>query len=135
MECETNLVAKAVYLLQDMTVYHPAVEERLLKAYSTICQYSEEDGLTGDIYTDLLVKLIADSPAYQKENFLQHLQCHSSEYVSFDVFRSGVLTSLLFNQFVSEVKLLFSNLCIENYDSAPTFLCKKSFKKNGKMSC
>ncbi|GBM37827.1 hypothetical protein AVEN_84531-1 [Araneus ventricosus] len=132
MECETNLVAKAVYLLQDMTIYHPALEERLLKAYATICQYSEEEGLTGDIYTDLLVKLIADSPAYQKDNFLQHLQCQSTEYVSFDVFRSGVLTSILFNQFVLEVKLLFSKLCIENHDSAPAFLCKKALRKMSK---
>ncbi|GFY38912.1 uncharacterized protein TNIN_134641 [Trichonephila inaurata madagascariensis] len=132
MECETNLVAKAVHLLQDMTICHPAMEERLLKAYATICQYSEEDGLTGDIYTDLLVKLIADSPGYQKENFLQHLQCQSTEYVSFDVFRSGVLTSILFNQFVLEVKLLFSKLCIEAHDAAPAFLCKKALRKMSK---
>lgn len=132
MECETNLVAKAVHLLQDMTIYHPAVEERLLKAYSTICQYSEEDGLTGDIYTDLLVKLISESPAYQKDVFLQHLQSQSTEYVSFDVFRSGVLTSILFNQFVLEVRVLFTKICVENHDSAPTFLCKKALRKMGK---
>lgn len=132
MECETNLVAKAVHLLQDMTIYHPAIEERMLKAYATISLYSEEDGLTGDIYTDLLVKLIADVPSHQKDIFLQHLQCQSTEYVSFPVFRSGVLTSILFNQFVREVEILFDKLCIENHDSAPTFLCKKALRKMSK---
>ncbi|XP_054722626.1 tubulin polyglutamylase complex subunit 1-like [Uloborus diversus] len=132
MECETNLVAKAVHLLQNMTIYHPAIEERLLKAYATISQYSEEDGLTGDIYTDLLVKLIMDLPLHQKDNFLQYLQCQSTEYVSFAVFRSGVLKSILFNQFVEEVKVLFSKLCTENHDSAPTFLCKKALRKISK---
>ncbi|XP_042906561.1 tubulin polyglutamylase complex subunit 1-like [Parasteatoda tepidariorum] len=129
MECETNLVAKAVNLLQDMTIYHPAIEERLLESYAIISQYSDEDGVTGDIYTDLLVKLIADVPAFQKENFLHYLQCQSTEYVSFDVFRSGVLTSILFNQFIQEVHLLFTKLCVENHDSAPTFLCKKALRK------
>lgn len=132
MECETNLVAKAVHLLQDMTICHPAIEERMLKAYATISLYSEEDGLTGDIYTDLLVKLIADVPSHQKDVFLQHLQCQSTEYVSFPVFRSGVLTSILFNQFVREVEILFNKLCIEHHDSAPTFLCKKALRKMNK---
>lgn len=132
MECETNLVAKAVHLLQDMTICHPAIEERMLKAYATISLYSEEDGLTGDIYTDLLVKLIAEVPPHQKDIFLQHLQCQSTEYVSFPVFRSGVLTSILFNQFVHEVEILFHKLCIENHDSAPTFLCKKALRKMSK---
>lgn len=132
MECESNLVAKAVHLLEDMTIYHPAIEERMLKAYATISLYSEEDGLTGDIYTDLLVKLIAEIPPHLKDIFIQHLQCQSTEYVSFPVFRSGVLTSIMFNQFVQEVEMLFDKLCIENHDSAPTFLCKKALRKISK---
>ncbi|GFU27282.1 uncharacterized protein NPIL_194631 [Nephila pilipes] len=132
MKCETNLVAKAVHLLQDMTIFHPAIEERLLKAYSTISQYSKEDGVIGDFYNDLLVKLISDSPSSQKDNFLQHVQCQSTEYVSFGVFRSGVLASILLNQFISEVKLLFAKLCIENHDSASSFLCKKALRQMSK---
>ncbi|KFM79853.1 Tubulin polyglutamylase complex subunit 1, partial [Stegodyphus mimosarum] len=132
MECETNLVAKAVHLLQDMTVYHPAVEDRLMRAYNTISGYSSDDGLTGDIYSDLLTKLIGDLPVHQKDTFVQHMKCQSPEFVPYDIFRAGVLASILLNQFIREVKTLFAKLCIENQDSAPTYLCKKALRKISK---
>ncbi|XP_022242762.1 tubulin polyglutamylase complex subunit 1-like isoform X2 [Limulus polyphemus] len=117
---KTNLVTQAAHLLESIKSHHPATEERLLQAYNIISQYrgrfkfqKEVQGLTGDIYTDLLGQLLHGFPDSYVDKLLQKLRCHSDEYIPFLVFRAGVLTTLLLKECIQEAQELFKQLDTE----------------------
>ncbi|XP_023224802.1 tubulin polyglutamylase complex subunit 1-like [Centruroides sculpturatus] len=127
-ECEkSNRVSQAAQFLENSNSNHPSIEEKLCRAYHTISQYKiqqELRGLTGDIYTDLLVQLLTGLPERQTEVILQKLQCSYTEYVPFGIFHTGVLFCLQLKEYVQIARSLFQDLDEKHCGQVSRTLCK-----------
>lgn len=127
-ECEkSNRVSQAAQFLENSNSNHPSIEEKMCRAYHTISQYKVQQelrGLTGDIYTDLLVQLLTGLPERQVEVILQKLQCFYTEYVPFGIFRAGVMCCLQLKEYIQITRSLYQDLSEKNSGQANYTLCK-----------
>ena len=111
---KTDRVSKAY---QQVCLTHhskPAFHTNVRFAYDLLSQTKisrKTKGLTGKVHSEFLHLLLGDSfPAPIREKLLKKIQCRNHEVVCFEVFKSGVFTCLVLQDFLKEAEALFKSL-------------------------
>ncbi|KAK3733706.1 hypothetical protein QZH41_011237 [Actinostola sp. cb2023] len=91
----------------------PAFYDNLMDAYDLL-RYQKGGnglrGLTGKIYGDVLTLLCRDLPSNQAEPLIKRIMCYDHEVIRFHVFRSGILSSLIYQDFLKQAESLYQEL-------------------------
>lgn len=134
-ECETNRVAQVAHSLEGLSTRNAALDENLHLAYEALRQYKgnaggeEVRGLTGDIYSELLVTMLLHGssrgtiPEAQADRLLHTLTALPFEPIPFSLFKISVRTCLLLREFCLEIEALFSGLDIEGKGAVSKSVC------------
>ncbi|XP_064597861.1 tubulin polyglutamylase complex subunit 1-like [Liolophura sinensis] len=139
LEDQTNLVVKAH---QQICLTHhsrPAFLRNLKAAYSLLSQHKvfrdfelfggiivkkNLRGVSGSIYTDLLVMLTKDIPPVVMNRLMKKIECSEFEAVTFETFKSGVFTCCVLLDYVKLTDKLFHALDIQKMGRVEKALSK-----------
>ncbi|XP_022323063.2 tubulin polyglutamylase complex subunit 1-like isoform X1 [Crassostrea virginica] len=128
LEDQTNLVLKArsiiemthhsrpVFELNVRQAYDIMLKQKDLKGNSSGLMFLEEDigkrlyGVNGTSFTDLIKTLCRDIPQSVTTKLLKKIECVDYEAITFDVFKSGVFTCCVLQDYVKLCELLFNSL-------------------------
>ena len=81
-------------------------------------------GINGKVYSDLLKSLCNSFPVAVQEKLMMKIQCRSHEAVSFEVFKSGVFTCLVLQDFLKQSEELFESLDSDRSGKIDSVLCE-----------
>ncbi|EDO35740.1 predicted protein [Nematostella vectensis] len=142
-----NLADTATALMQAhqklLLVHHsqPAFYSNLMEAYDTLSHQKGEKqsqnrlknivkgsnglrGLTGKSYNDLLTLLCRDLTNTEAEPLLKQITCFDHEVIRFLVFRCGVLSVLVYQDFLKQADSLYDELDLYERGKADKQLCE-----------
>ena len=125
-ECEDDPLATATNLFDSLTIFHPIVEERIIKCYEILCSSDEFEGvLVGARYNNFLKQLIKclHVPSEFRKPVLDYLERDISSVTSCHMLRRAILIVLLYIQYFEEIHDIFDKLTISP-DTAPTYRCE-----------
>ena len=80
-------------------------------------------GINGMIFSDLLNLLCNAFPVTVKEKLMKKIQCRDHEVVIFEVFKSGVFTCRVLQDFLNQTDMLFKSLDINRSGKVDRVLC------------
>ncbi|XP_032231585.2 tubulin polyglutamylase complex subunit 1 [Nematostella vectensis] len=128
-----NLADTATALMQAhqklLLVHHsqPAFYSNLMEAYDTLSHQKGSNGLrglTGKSYNDLLTLLCRDLTNTEAEPLLKQITCFDHEVIRFLVFRCGVLSVLVYQDFLKQADSLYDELDLYERGKADKQLCE-----------
>ncbi|XP_011431151.1 tubulin polyglutamylase complex subunit 1 isoform X2 [Magallana gigas] len=128
LEDQSNLVLKARNIIEMTHHSRPVFEMNVRQAYDIMLKqkdfgrkssdlvFLEEDigkrlyGVNGTSYTDLIKTLCRDMPQPVTTKLLKKIECLDYEAITFDVFKSGVFTCCVLQDYVKLCEMLFNSL-------------------------
>ncbi|XP_066296409.1 tubulin polyglutamylase complex subunit 1-like isoform X1 [Branchiostoma lanceolatum] len=122
----SNKVAKAH---QELLLTHhsrPAFESNMLLAYQILSAPKNakgKAGLKGDLFTELLTKILREVPSEVSDVLLKKLLCYENEVIPYDIFHSGVMTCFIFLDYYAEAEGLFTVLDTSGKKEVDKELC------------
>lgn len=122
----TSLVHRADQVLKMTHHSRPLFESNVRLAYDTLSKNKvgkKVFGVNGTVYGDLLIVLCRNMPEAVMNKLLQKIECSPHEAVPFDVFKSGVFTCCVLQDYVKLAEQLFNSLDIQRTGKANKALC------------
>ncbi|XP_048777541.1 tubulin polyglutamylase complex subunit 1-like isoform X1 [Ostrea edulis] len=132
LEDQSNLVLKARNLIEMTHHSRPVFEMNVRQAYDILLKQKgyrkkpadllllEEEigkrlyGVNGTSYTDLIKTLCRDIPQSVTTKLLKKIECVDYEAIRYDVFKSGVFTCCVLQDYVKLCEMLFNSLDFQN---------------------
>ncbi|XP_068688087.1 tubulin polyglutamylase complex subunit 1-like [Montipora foliosa] len=110
-------------------VHHsqPSFQNNLVLAYNILHHQKNNGGLrglTGKTYNDLLAMLCRDLSFTEAEPLKKQIMCFSHEVVRFPVFRLGVLSTFVYQDFLKQAESLYNELDLSERGKADRRLCE-----------
>ena len=127
IEDKTDRVVKAQ---QRVCVTHhskPAFHANVSAAYDLLSKTKDDrqmKGIDGKVYSDLLNLLCDTFPVVVQEKLMNKIRCRSHEFVCFEVFKSGVFTCLVLQDFLNQTEELFKFLDGKRSGKVDCVLCE-----------
>ncbi|XP_078324023.1 tubulin polyglutamylase complex subunit 1-like isoform X4 [Crassostrea virginica] len=113
LEDQTNLVLKARSIIEMTHHSRPVFELNVRQAYDIMLKQKVGKrlyGVNGTSFTDLIKTLCRDIPQSVTTKLLKKIECVDYEAITFDVFKSGVFTCCVLQDYVKLCELLFNSL-------------------------
>ncbi|KAK2560585.1 Tubulin polyglutamylase complex subunit 1 [Acropora cervicornis] len=112
-----------------LLVHHsqPSFQNNLVLAYNILRQRKNNNGLkglTGKTYNDLVAMLCRDLNVTEADPLQKKIMCLSHEVVRFPVFRLGVLSTFVYQDFLKQAESLHSELDLTERGKADRHLCE-----------
>lgn len=112
-----------------LLVHHsqPSFQNNLGLAYNILRQRKNNNGLkglTGKTYNDLVAMLCRDLNVTEADPLQKKIMCLSHEVVRFPVFRLGVLSTFVYQDFLKQAESLHSELDLTERGKADRCLCE-----------
>ncbi|XP_061164800.1 tubulin polyglutamylase complex subunit 1-like isoform X2 [Saccostrea echinata] len=117
LEDQSNLVLKARNMIEMTHHSRPVFEMNVRQAYDILLKQKVGKrlyGLNGTSYTDLIKTLCRDIPQPVTTKLLKKIECLDYEAVRYDVFKSGVFTCCVLQDYVKLSEMLFKSLDFQN---------------------
>ncbi|XP_062615010.1 tubulin polyglutamylase complex subunit 1-like isoform X2 [Saccostrea cucullata] len=117
LEDQSNLVLKARNMIEMTHHSRPVFEMNVRQAYDILLKQKVGKrlyGLNGTSYTDLIKTLCRDIPQPVTTKLLKKIECLDYEAIRFDVFKSGVFTCCVLQDYVKLSERLFKSLDFQN---------------------
>nr|XP_058947228.1 tubulin polyglutamylase complex subunit 1-like [Pocillopora verrucosa] len=105
----------------------PSFQINLAAAYNILKQQKNSNGLrglTGKTYNDLLTLLCKDLTGAESEPLQKRIMCFSHEVIRFPVFKLGVLSTFIYQDFLKQAESLYSELDLTGRGKADKNLCE-----------
>ena len=115
LEEQTSLVARARQLIIMTHHSRPVFDTNVRMAYEALQKSKcgkKLYGVNGEVYNELLRSLCRDYPTVVMNKLLRKLECLEYEAVPYDVFKSGVFTCYVLEDYLKLVEYLFNALDI-----------------------
>uniref|UniRef100_K1PKD2 Tubulin polyglutamylase complex subunit 1 n=1 Tax=Magallana gigas TaxID=29159 RepID=K1PKD2_MAGGI len=113
LEDQSNLVLKARNIIEMTHHSRPVFEMNVRQAYDIMLKQKVGKrlyGVNGTSYTDLIKTLCRDMPQPVTTKLLKKIECLDYEAITFDVFKSGVFTCCVLQDYVKLCEMLFNSL-------------------------
>ncbi|KAL9957955.1 hypothetical protein ACROYT_G034914 [Oculina patagonica] len=112
-----------------LLVHHsrPSFQNNLVQGYNILKQQKNSNGLrglTGKTYNDLLTLLCRDLNGAEAEPLQKRIMCLSHEVVRFPVFKLGVLSTFMYQDFLKQAESLYNELDLTGRGKADKHLCE-----------
>ncbi|XP_048777545.1 tubulin polyglutamylase complex subunit 1-like isoform X4 [Ostrea edulis] len=117
LEDQSNLVLKARNLIEMTHHSRPVFEMNVRQAYDILLKQKVGKrlyGVNGTSYTDLIKTLCRDIPQSVTTKLLKKIECVDYEAIRYDVFKSGVFTCCVLQDYVKLCEMLFNSLDFQN---------------------
>ncbi|VDI26704.1 tubulin polyglutamylase complex subunit 1 [Mytilus galloprovincialis] len=124
LEEQTSLVARARQLIIMTHHSRPVFDINVRMAYETLQKSKcskKLHGVNGTVYNELIRALCRDFPTLVINRLLRRIECLDFEAVTYDVFKSGVFTCCVLEDYLRLVEYLFNSL-----DFTKTGKCDKA---------
>ncbi|KAL3854681.1 hypothetical protein ACJMK2_013940 [Sinanodonta woodiana] len=126
VEENTSLIQRAEQIMKMTHHSRPLFQTNVRMAYDLLKKNKANkklSGVNGTMFTQLLKALCRDIPSVVMQKLMQKYECHSHEAIPFDVFRSGVFTCCVLQDYVKLSEQLFGSLDLQRTGKANKALC------------
>ncbi|KAL5020071.1 hypothetical protein ScPMuIL_002963 [Solemya velum] len=126
VEDQSNLVSRAEQVLCMTHHSRPMFECNVRMAYDILIKHKVAKklyGINGTVYNNLIRVLCRNIPPAVVNKLLRKVGCQDFEAVSFDVFKWGMFTCFVLQDYVQLAEQLFSSLDMQKSGKADKVLC------------
>lgn len=127
LEEQTSLVARARQLIIMTHHSRPVFEINVRMAYETLQKSKcakKLYGVNGSVYNELMRALCRDFPTIVMTKLLRKIECLDHEAIPYDVFKSGVFTCCVLEDYLKLVEYLFNSLDFTKSGKCDKALCE-----------
>ncbi|XP_073230191.1 tubulin polyglutamylase complex subunit 1-like [Porites lutea] len=128
-DCHASTTTALMKAHQKLLLAHhsrPSFQNNLLLAYNILHKQKNSNGLhglTGKTYNDLLTMLCRDLSGTEAEPLQKRILCYNYEVVRFPVFKVGVLSTFIYQDFLKQAESLYNELDLTDRGKADKHLC------------
>ncbi|ESP04273.1 hypothetical protein LOTGIDRAFT_204984 [Lottia gigantea] len=123
---QSGLIQKALQTIQMTHHSRPVFESNVSRAYNILNKhkvYKRVKGVNGVIYNELLQALCREIESSIVSKLMNKIECCDYEAVPYDVFRSGVFTCCVLQDYCKLTENLFQSLDLDKTGKADKILC------------